>query len=84
MSVDGGPERKAALRLISRREAELSLDGDTRAYSFAPVYTGTVTPDWNDPQPGAPTELFLGNERLVLPPRGAHPRDPAGPGARGD
>lgn len=62
VSVDGGPERKAALRLISRREAELSLDGDTRAYSFAPVYRGTVTPDWNDPQPGVPTELFLGNE----------------------
>jgi len=62
VSVDGGPERKAALRLISRREAELSLDGDTRAYSFAPVYRGTVTADWNDPQPGVPTELFLGNE----------------------
>jgi len=62
VSVDGGPQRTALWRPTSRIEGELDLDGGTTAYTFAPVYTGPVIPGWDDPSPGAPTELFLGNE----------------------
>lgn len=62
VSLDGGPERTALWRPISRIEGELELDGGTTAYTFAPIYTGPVLPRWDDPSPWAPTELFLGNE----------------------
>ncbi|HJV99727.1 MAG TPA: biotin carboxylase N-terminal domain-containing protein [Arthrobacter sp.] len=62
VAVDGGPERAASLEPTSRRQAVLTLDGEVSTYSFAPVYTGPVTPTWDNPVPGVPTELFLGNE----------------------
>jgi acetyl-CoA/propionyl-CoA carboxylase biotin carboxyl carrier protein len=39
----------------------LTLDGEVREYPLAAVYTGPVTPSWSNPEPGAPTELFLGH-----------------------
>lgn len=62
VSVDGGPWRTAAVDFSSRRRAEVRLDGQARTYSFAPVYAGPATPDWSNPEPGLPTELFLGNK----------------------
>ncbi|WP_346959275.1 biotin carboxylase N-terminal domain-containing protein [uncultured Arthrobacter sp.] len=62
VSVDGGPQRKALWRPTSRCEGELDLDGDSTAFAFAPVYTGPVIPSWDNPAPGAPTELFLGHD----------------------
>ncbi|MET1066286.1 MAG: biotin/lipoyl-containing protein, partial [Arthrobacter sp.] len=70
VSVSGGRQRMAWLQLIGRNEVVLTLDGEARAYSLAPVYTGPVQPSWDNPTPGAPSELFLGNEgwscRLVV------------------
>ncbi|MBT2536808.1 biotin carboxylase N-terminal domain-containing protein [Arthrobacter sp. ISL-69] len=62
VSVNGGPWRTASVDFSSRRRAEVTLDGQARAYSFAPVYSGPATPDWSNPEPGLPTELFLGND----------------------
>jgi acetyl-CoA/propionyl-CoA carboxylase biotin carboxyl carrier protein len=62
VTVDNGAERQASLEFTSRRQAVLSLDGKAVTYSFAPVYTGPVTPAWDNPAPARPTELFLGNE----------------------
>ncbi|MEQ4520804.1 biotin carboxylase N-terminal domain-containing protein [Pseudarthrobacter sp. B907] len=62
VSVDGRPQRTALWRPTSRIEGELDLDGETTAYTFAPVNTGPVIPSWDNPAPGAPTELFLGNK----------------------
>jgi acetyl-CoA/propionyl-CoA carboxylase, biotin carboxylase, biotin carboxyl carrier protein len=62
VSVGDGPQRPASLQLLKHSSAVLTLDGETREYSLAPVYTGPVTPGWNNPMPGAPTELFLGNQ----------------------
>ncbi len=62
VSVNGGRERTAVLHPISRRGAQLSLDGETTSHSYAPVYTSPVTPGRVQPEPGAPTELFLGND----------------------
>ncbi|MBP1234879.1 acetyl-CoA/propionyl-CoA carboxylase biotin carboxyl carrier protein [Arthrobacter sp. PvP102] len=62
VSVDGGPWQTASADFSSRRSARVALDGEARTYSFAPVYSGPVTPDWYNPQPGVPTELFLGND----------------------
>ncbi|MEC5181092.1 ATP-binding protein [Arthrobacter sp. CG_A4] len=62
VSVGDGPQRPASLQFLRRSGAVLTLDGETRTYSLAPVYTGPVTPSWSNPVPGAPTELFLGSE----------------------
>lgn len=62
VSVNGGHQRTASLEWRSPRSAVLSLDGEDTQYSIAPVYTGPVTPTWDNPTPGVPTELFLGNE----------------------
>ena len=62
VSVNGGPWRTASVDFSSRRRAEVTLDGQARTYSFAPVYAGPATPDRNNPEPGLPTELFLGND----------------------
>lgn len=61
VSVNGGPWRTASVDFSSRR-AEVTLDGQARTYSFALVYAGPATPDRNNPEPGLPTELFLGND----------------------
>jgi acetyl-CoA/propionyl-CoA carboxylase biotin carboxyl carrier protein len=62
VSVDGGPERTASLDFTARHNTLLTLDGEAREYTAAPVYTGPVAPGWSNPDPGAPTELFLGSE----------------------
>ncbi|MDR6507469.1 biotin carboxylase N-terminal domain-containing protein [Arthrobacter oryzae] len=67
VSVDGGPQHKASLRFPKRNHAELILGGEARVYSLAPVSPGPAVPDWSDPvrdnpKPGLPTELFLGND----------------------
>ncbi|RNL57591.1 biotin carboxylase N-terminal domain-containing protein [Arthrobacter oryzae] len=67
VTINGGPQRKASLRFLDRDHAELTLDGEARVYSLVrassgPVYAGSVTPGGDNPTPGAPTELFLGNE----------------------
>ncbi len=59
---DGGPWQTASVDFSSRRRAQVTLDGQAGTYSFAPVYAGPATPDWNNPEPGLPTELFLGND----------------------
>jgi acetyl-CoA/propionyl-CoA carboxylase biotin carboxyl carrier protein len=61
VTVDNGPGHEASLEFRSRREAVLSVDGETFRYSFAPVYRGPVTASWDNPAPAVPTELFLGN-----------------------
>ncbi|WP_457966544.1 biotin/lipoyl-binding protein [Arthrobacter sp. D1-29] len=61
VTVDNGPEREASLEFRSRREAVLTLAGETALYSLAPAYRGPVTPTWDTPAPARPTELFLGN-----------------------
>ncbi|WP_354147346.1 biotin carboxylase N-terminal domain-containing protein [Arthrobacter sp. 754] len=62
VTVDNGPEREASLESSSRRHAVLGLDGKAVTYSFAPVYTGPVTPTWDNLAPAWPTELFIGND----------------------
>jgi acetyl-CoA/propionyl-CoA carboxylase biotin carboxyl carrier protein len=62
VSVGDGPKQAGSLQLLKRSYAVLTLDGEAREYSLAPVDTGPVTPSWNNPTPGAPTELFLGNQ----------------------
>jgi acetyl-CoA/propionyl-CoA carboxylase biotin carboxyl carrier protein len=62
VSVDGGPERTASLDFTARNHTVLTFDGEAREYAAAPVYTGSVTPSWGNPGPGAPTELFLGSD----------------------
>jgi acetyl-CoA/propionyl-CoA carboxylase biotin carboxyl carrier protein len=61
VSVGDGPQRPASLQFLRRQHPVLTLDGETREYSVAPVFTGPVTPGWDTPTPGAPTELFLGD-----------------------
>jgi acetyl-CoA/propionyl-CoA carboxylase biotin carboxyl carrier protein len=61
-SVGDGPQRMASLQFLKRSYVVLTLDGEARGYSLAPVYTGPATPSWDNPTPGSPTELFLGNE----------------------
>ncbi|UZX02522.1 biotin/lipoyl-binding protein [Arthrobacter sp. CDRTa11] len=60
VTVDNGPGREASLEFRSRRDAVLSLAGETVQYSLAPVYRGAVVPTWDKPTPAWPTELFLG------------------------
>ncbi len=62
VSVDGGPERTASLHHESRRQVVLSLAGDTRAYTIAPLFEGPAAPTPSHPEAGIPTGLFLGNE----------------------
>ncbi len=62
VTVDGGPQRTASLRFPKRNQAELTLDGEAREYALAPVSLGPVRPSRDNPTPGVPTELFLGNE----------------------
>jgi acetyl-CoA/propionyl-CoA carboxylase biotin carboxyl carrier protein len=62
VGVGDGPRREASLEFLSRRRAVLTLDGETRVYFLAPVYTGPVPPSRSSPLPGAPAELFLGND----------------------
>jgi acetyl-CoA/propionyl-CoA carboxylase biotin carboxyl carrier protein len=62
VSVNGGPWRTASVDFSGRRRAVVTLDGQARTYSFAPVDAGPATPDRNNPEPGLPTELFLGND----------------------
>jgi len=62
VTVDGGPQRPAALRFPKRHHAELTLDGEAREYSLAPVRWGPGSPNRTNPEPGLPTELFLGND----------------------
>ncbi|MEV7131949.1 biotin carboxylase N-terminal domain-containing protein [Arthrobacter sp. NPDC093128] len=62
VSVNGGPWRTASADFSSCRRAEVTLEGQARTYSFATVYAGPATPDRNNPEPGLPTELFLGND----------------------
>jgi acetyl-CoA/propionyl-CoA carboxylase biotin carboxyl carrier protein len=62
VSVDGGPQRTASLEFTARHHPVLALDGKARAYTLAPVFTGPVSPSWSDPEPGVPSELYLGNE----------------------
>ncbi|CAN7290970.1 acetyl/propionyl/methylcrotonyl-CoA carboxylase subunit alpha [Arthrobacter sp. LjRoot14] len=62
VSVGDGPPRTASLQFLKRSYVVLTLDGEPRGYSLAPVYTGPVTPSWDNPAPGAPDELFLGND----------------------
>ncbi|WP_211877943.1 ATP-binding protein [Pseudarthrobacter albicanus] len=59
VTVDGGPPRTASLRFPQRNHAEVTLDGEARVYSLAPVSQGPVPPGRDTP---APTELFLGSE----------------------
>lgn len=61
VSVNGGHQQTASLEWRSSRAAVLSLDGEDTHYSIVPVYTGPVTPTWDNPTPAVPTELFLGN-----------------------
>ncbi|TLM85305.1 biotin carboxylase N-terminal domain-containing protein [Pseudarthrobacter sp. NamE5] len=61
VSVNGRPQRTAALQMSSRHSLELHLDGRSRTYQLAPVFTGPVTPAWDNPVPGAPSRLSLGN-----------------------
>jgi acetyl-CoA/propionyl-CoA carboxylase biotin carboxyl carrier protein len=61
VSVGDGPQRQASLQFLRRQHPVLTLDGETREYSLAPVFTGPVTPGWDNPTPGEPTELFLGD-----------------------
>ena len=62
VSVDGGPMLTASFQFSSRSSLELTLDGKTRKYSVAPVFTGPVSPTWANPRPGAPSQVFLGND----------------------
>ncbi|HSN35191.1 MAG TPA: biotin/lipoyl-containing protein, partial [Arthrobacter sp.] len=62
VAVGDGPQRRASLQFRRRNDMVLTLDGTARAYRLAPVYTGPVTPTWDNPTPGVPAELFLGNE----------------------
>ncbi|MCU1562604.1 MAG: acetyl/propionyl-CoA carboxylase subuit alpha [Arthrobacter sp.] len=62
VAVDGGRQRTASLEFRKRHHAVLTLDGEVREYPLAPVYTGPVTPSSSNPEPGAPTELFLGHD----------------------
>ncbi|KIS28112.1 acetyl-COA carboxylase [Arthrobacter sp. SPG23] len=62
VSLGDGRHCTASLKFLARSYVEVTLDGEVRGYSLAPVYTGSITPSWDNPTPGAPTELFLGNE----------------------
>ena len=62
VAVGDGPQRLASLQFRRRNDMVLTLDGTARVYRLAPVYTGPVTPTWDKPTPGVPTELFLGND----------------------
>ncbi|MBP1136963.1 acetyl-CoA/propionyl-CoA carboxylase biotin carboxyl carrier protein [Arthrobacter sp. PvP023] len=62
VSVGDGPPRTASLQFLKRSYVVLTLDGEARGYSLAPVYTGPVIPSWDNPEAGAPDELFLGND----------------------
>jgi acetyl-CoA/propionyl-CoA carboxylase biotin carboxyl carrier protein len=62
VAVADGPQRRASLQFRGRNDVVLTLDGTARAYRLAPIYAGPVTPTWDNPTPGVPTELFLGNE----------------------
>ncbi|MDJ0352160.1 biotin carboxylase N-terminal domain-containing protein [Pseudarthrobacter sp. PH31-O2] len=62
VAVGDGPQRRAALQFRRRNDMVLTLDGTARAYRLAPVYAGAVTPSWDNPAPGVPSGLFLGNE----------------------
>jgi acetyl-CoA/propionyl-CoA carboxylase biotin carboxyl carrier protein len=57
--VSGGPRRTAALRFPTPNHAELTLDGETRAYSLVAQSQGRVRPRQDNT---VPTEIFLGNE----------------------
>ena len=58
----GGRQRPASLQFLARSRVVLTLDGEARGYSLAPVSTGPVTPGRDSPTPGVPAELFLGSE----------------------
>ena len=62
VAVGDGPQRTASLQFLQRSSAVLTLGGEARGYALAPVYTGPVTPGWDNPAPGVPTEVFLGHE----------------------
>ncbi|AOT03956.1 acetyl/propionyl/methylcrotonyl-CoA carboxylase subunit alpha [Arthrobacter sp. U41] len=62
VAVGDGPQRRASLQFRRRNDMVLTLDGTARDYRLAPVYTGPVTPTWDNPTPGVPTQLFLGND----------------------
>ncbi|MDF9750856.1 acetyl-CoA/propionyl-CoA carboxylase biotin carboxyl carrier protein [Arthrobacter sp. ES3-54] len=62
VSLGDGRHCTASLQFLARSHVVVTLDGEARGYSLEPVYTGPVTPSWDNPTPGAPTELFLGNE----------------------
>ncbi|MGP4032398.1 acetyl/propionyl/methylcrotonyl-CoA carboxylase subunit alpha [Pseudarthrobacter sp. 1C304] len=62
VAVADGPQRRASLKFRGRDDVVLTLDGAARTYRLAPVYTGPVTPAWDNPTPGVPTEILLGNE----------------------
>jgi acetyl-CoA/propionyl-CoA carboxylase biotin carboxyl carrier protein len=61
VAVDGGPQRTASLALAARHHPVLTLDGETRGYALAPGWSGAPGPGRPDPEPGPPSELYLGN-----------------------
>jgi acetyl-CoA/propionyl-CoA carboxylase biotin carboxyl carrier protein len=56
VSIDGGAQRTASLRLSARDHAELVLGGEALVYSLVPVSAGHVRDN------ATPAEIFLGNE----------------------
>ncbi|WP_427004141.1 biotin carboxylase N-terminal domain-containing protein [Pseudarthrobacter sp. H2] len=61
VAVDGGPQRTASLAFTARHHPVLTLDGETRDYALAPVWSGPAGRSWRDPEPGPPSELYLGS-----------------------
>jgi acetyl-CoA/propionyl-CoA carboxylase, biotin carboxylase, biotin carboxyl carrier protein len=61
VAVDGGPRRSASLQWSSRHGVELDLDGQHHTFRLAPAYSGPATPTWDNPLPGGPAQIFLGN-----------------------
>ncbi|MCB5274342.1 Acetyl-/propionyl-coenzyme A carboxylase alpha chain [Arthrobacter sp. SO5] len=59
VSVNAGPRRTASVRFPRRGHAELTLGGESRTYSLAPV---SMQPVREDRDKLVPTEVFLGNE----------------------
>jgi acetyl-CoA/propionyl-CoA carboxylase biotin carboxyl carrier protein len=58
VAINGGPPRTASLRYAPRRQAEVTLDGDTRRFSLAQLTTGAFLPGPDSP---GPTAVFLGS-----------------------
>jgi acetyl-CoA/propionyl-CoA carboxylase biotin carboxyl carrier protein len=62
VSINGGQALPASLHQAGREDVVLTLNGDARKYWIAPVYTAAAPSDWSRTGPGAPAQLFLGNE----------------------